>query len=267
MARASQIRTREMDHSPYAPTRLDFHLVQFVTAGHGQHWIDFEPVTLRQGDVLYVRPDQVHAFDADARHEAWLLMFLPNALPHTNLLVSRLRPFDRAVCPNALDFRLLVQLLDHLGDLNTEAVEVRPEAVAPHVLGALLAGLTSVLAAQEPPVDVTTQRYEALVRAFERHLDAHLRRSRSPAWYAAALGTTPRTLARACHHTRGHAPKRLIDVRVGLEARRLLATTSDTVEAIGFGLGFSEATNFVKFFKRVVGTTPEAFRHAQGVVA
>ena len=28
-------------------------------------------------------------------------------------------------------------------------------------------------------------------------------------------------------------------------------------------LGFSEATNFVKFFKRIAGTTPEAFRREQ----
>lgn len=267
VARASEIRAREMDHSPYAPTRLNFHLVQFVTEGHGRHWVDFEPVALRHGDVLYVRPDQVHAFDAGARHEARLLMFLPDALPHADLPVSRLRLFDRVVRPDARDFRLLLPLLDHLGHLNTEAVEMQPEAVAPHVLGALLAGLTSALAAQQPPGDVTTQRYAALARAFETHLDAHLRTSRSPAWYAAALGTTPRTLARACHRTRGQAPKRLIDVRVGLEARRLLATTADTIEAIGFGLGFSEATNFVKFFKRVVGTTPEAFRRAQGGAA
>ncbi|MEL6770724.1 MAG: helix-turn-helix transcriptional regulator [Bacteroidota bacterium] len=266
VARASEVRAREMDHSPYAPTRLDFHLIQFVTEGQGQHWVDFEPVALRQGDLLYVHPDQVHAFDADAQHEAWLLMFLPDALPRTDLFLSRLRPWGRVVTPSAQDFLLLVQLLDYLDHLNAQAAQVQPEAVAPHVLGALLAGLSSLLAAREQPVDVTTQRYEALTRAFETRLAAHLRRSRSPAWYAAALGTTPRTLARACHHTRGQAPKRLIDVRVGLEARRLLATTSDTVEAIGFRLGFSEATNFVKFFKRVVGITPEAFRLTQRFV-
>ncbi|MEL7362149.1 MAG: helix-turn-helix domain-containing protein, partial [Bacteroidota bacterium] len=72
------------------------------------------------------------------------------------------------------------------------------------------------------------------------------------------LGAWPRVWWQARASVRG--------VRVGLEARRLLATTSDTVEAIGFRLGFSEATNFVKFFKRVVGITPEAFRLTQRFV-
>jgi AraC-like DNA-binding protein len=45
-----------------------------------------------------------------------------------------------------------------------------------------------------------------------------------------------------------------------LEAKRQLAVTSDSVESIGLSLGFSEATNFVKFFRRVSGDTPAAFR-------
>ncbi|MEO8804931.1 MAG: helix-turn-helix domain-containing protein [Burkholderiaceae bacterium] len=48
----------------------------------------------------------------------------------------------------------------------------------------------------------------------------------------------------------------------GLEAQRLLVHSTSTSVAIGELLGFSEPTNFVKFFRRRVGTTPEAFRQA-----
>ena len=78
------------------------------------------------------------------------------------------------------------------------------------------------------------------------------------------MHVTPRTLARACHRARGLAPKRMIDLRVGLEAKRMLTTSDATVEAIGLSLGFTEATNFVKFFRRIVGQTPEGFRTAYG---
>ncbi|MGE9271366.1 MAG: helix-turn-helix domain-containing protein, partial [Verrucomicrobiales bacterium] len=59
------------------------------------------------------------------------------------------------------------------------------------------------------------------------------------------------------------SPKVMVDEAVALEAKRRLILSTETVESIAFGLGFSEATNFVKFFKRVVGETPEAFRLAQ----
>ena len=51
-----------------------------------------------------------------------------------------------------------------------------------------------------------------------------------------------------------------IDRRVALEAKRLLVHTNHSVESIAARLGFSESTNFVKFFKRVESLTPSSFR-------
>ncbi|MEU0515001.1 helix-turn-helix domain-containing protein [Amycolatopsis sp. NPDC006125] len=51
--------------------------------------------------------------------------------------------------------------------------------------------------------------------------------------------------------------KRFLDERIALEARRL-ATTDTTVAAPAAQLGFTEATNFVKFYRRLTGTTPHA---------
>jgi AraC-like DNA-binding protein len=40
----------------------------------------------------------------------------------------------------------------------------------------------------------------------------------------------------------------------------MLVHSTSTSVAIGELLGFSEPTNFVKFFRRRVGSTPEVFR-------
>ncbi len=49
-----------------------------------------------------------------------------------------------------------------------------------------------------------------------------------------------------------------------LEAKRLLAHTNQTVAAISEELGFSEPTNFVKFFRSRGGLLPGAFRERLG---
>ncbi|MES1264137.1 MAG: helix-turn-helix domain-containing protein [Variovorax sp.] len=49
---------------------------------------------------------------------------------------------------------------------------------------------------------------------------------------------------------------------MALEAQRLLVYSVATAVAIGEQLGFGEPTNFTKFFRRLVGATPEAFRQA-----
>jgi AraC-like DNA-binding protein len=52
----------------------------------------------------------------------------------------------------------------------------------------------------------------------------------------------------------------MVNERVILEAKRLLAHTDLNIKEIGFYLGFDEATNFVKFFKKITHTTPMLFR-------
>jgi AraC-like DNA-binding protein len=76
------------------------------------------------------------------------------------------------------------------------------------------------------------------------------------------LRVSTSTLTRACKDVLGHSAKEEVDRRVALEAQRLLVHSTSTSVAIGELLGFSEPTNFVKFFRRRVGTTPEAFRQA-----
>ena len=263
----SDLRARELDHSMYDPTRLAFHLVQFVVAGEGAHWVDFDRIPLRLGDVLHIYPDQVHAFDPDACHEALLLLFPQGTLRRAHIPHLARWQASTILRPDASDFGILVELLCLQKSLDTKAAALRSATVGPYMLGTILAGLTDVVNAQQGGVDPTTQRYEALVWRFDGLLDRHHAASRSPAWYASELQTTRRTLARACRQSRDASPKRLIDARVVLEAKRRLATTADTVEAIGYDLGFSEPTNFVKFFKRVVGTTPGAFQRSLGGAA
>ncbi|MEN9701160.1 MAG: hypothetical protein RIR55_475, partial [Bacteroidota bacterium] len=58
----------------------------------------------------------------------------------------------------------------------------------------------------------------------------------------------------------GKSPKVLIDERVVLEAKRLLAHTTSSIKEIGFELGFDEPTNFIKYFRKHVASTPIDFR-------
>jgi AraC-like DNA-binding protein len=51
-----------------------------------------------------------------------------------------------------------------------------------------------------------------------------------------------------------------LTARIILEAKRQLAYSERLVSTVGYDLGFSEATNFTKYFFREVGLTPLAFR-------
>ncbi|MFK8034005.1 MAG: helix-turn-helix domain-containing protein [Hyphomicrobiales bacterium] len=52
----------------------------------------------------------------------------------------------------------------------------------------------------------------------------------------------------------------VLTARIKLEAKRQLANSEQRISAIVYALGFSEATNFSKYFYREVGLTPLVFR-------
>jgi len=61
----------------------------------------------------------------------------------------------------------------------------------------------------------------------------------------------------------GLSAKRVLTDRLVLEAKRLLVHTDLTAAAIAGQLGFSEPTNFNRFFVRGTTFTPTVFRRSQ----
>ncbi|MGO8092883.1 helix-turn-helix domain-containing protein [Rhizobium leguminosarum] len=97
-------------------------------------------------------------------------------------------------------------------------------------------------------------------RRFKEAVDTNFFRWHQVCDYARALDSSEKTLARATLSIAGMSAKRFIVDRISLEAKRLLAYTGLPISEISSRLGFDEATNFVKFFRRETGSTPGIFR-------
>lgn len=262
VVRLSELRARPLDIDIYAPTRHDFYLLKFVTRGSGCHWVDFVRHDISEGDVLQVRPDQVHAFDVGSNHEALLFLFQPEAAPADQiqrLAVHLNAPFHLG----PKDFSFLLQLLHFLLKMDEIPEHLRLSSMAPGLLQAVISGLDDLYSRHSKSLQSPAHhRASELMYRFERLLHQQARRHRLSE-FSEALHVTEKTLARACHEIRGLSPKKLIDQHFTLEAKRKLILGDDSVEQIAFDLGFSEATNFIKFFKRIAGQTPQAFRAKQ----
>ena len=96
--------------------------------------------------------------------------------------------------------------------------------------------------------------------AFRSAVEIGVGSSRSVRDLVAGLGYSERTVDRACRSVTGMSAKGVRDERVVLEAKRLLVHTEHPVAGVASALGFSEATNFNKFFARQTGELPSQFR-------
>lgn len=102
-------------------------------------------------------------------------------------------------------------------------------------------------------------------KRFEQLVDQQFAQSHQVAEYARQLGYTEKSLTRATLSVMDMTAKSFITTRINLEAKRLLAHTDLPINAIAVKLGFEEATNFVKFFKREVRCTPTEFRRRHAI--
>lgn len=122
------------------------------------------------------------------------------------------------------------------------------------ILSLLRRGLAEEASARRPP-----SPQSALVERFRAHLEAHFAEHLTLPEHCRRLGVTPSTLTRACRAVAGQSPLQLIQERLMLEARRLLAYTAFSVAEIAFQLGFDPAY-FSRAFTRQEGLSPAAFR-------
>jgi AraC-like DNA-binding protein len=246
--------------------RIDFHVLLFFRAGPVHHRVDFAEYEAGAGDVLWIRPGQVHGFSPDERYEGTALTMQPGFLPRALVEATGLYRYDRPPLLHP-DPDQLAALDASLAQLEREYLDTAtlPPALHTNVLRHSLtafmlrvAHVSALAAADEsgPAPDTTFTRFRTAV-------EQSFRTNHSVSAYADELGYSRRTLVRAVRAATGQTPKGFIDRRVVLEAKRLLAHTELPVGRIGAAVGFPDSANFSKYFQQHAGVTPAAFRAEQ----
>ena len=98
------------------------------------------------------------------------------------------------------------------------------------------------------------------VLLFRDLLENQYRKQKQVRSYCEQMHVTEKRLNHATTIILGKSPKQMIDERIMLEAKRLLAHSTESVKEIGFELGFDESTNFIKYFRKHDHSTPLDFR-------
>jgi AraC-like DNA-binding protein len=262
----SELRARVSTRQLFQTERVAFFMVLVAKAGHGQHLVDFERIRLRAGHVVFVRPGQVQQWQPARSLEADVLLIDPAVVQpmastsrHATMSLLRQETWPHHFKLGAEGLAAWLSLAAMLRkELDQPMLDELSAAMAHELLMCLMLSISR--SATGPATAPTVQA--VLVQGLRRELEALVRTRPSVALLARRLGVSTSTLTRNCNDVLGHSAKEELDRRVALEAQRLLVHSTSTSVEIGELLGFSEPTNFVKFFRRCAGTTPEAFRQA-----
>ncbi|MGC5036053.1 AraC family transcriptional regulator [Streptomyces sp. DT190] len=242
--------------------RIDFHVVMLFGAGPVRHMVDFTEYEAGAGDLLWIRPGQVHRFSRTSEYRGTVLTMQPGFLPRSTVEATGLYRYD---LPPLLrpDAAQLAGLRAALGQLRREYEDTAtlPQslhtAVLRHSLTAFLLRLAHLAASA---AEAQRQWTDSTFTLFRDAVERDFATNHSVSAYADALGYSRRTLVRAVRAATGETPKSFIDKRVVLEAKRLLAHTDLPIGRVGVAVGFPDAANFSKFFHQHTDRTPAAFR-------
>ncbi|NEQ53744.1 MAG: AraC family transcriptional regulator [Leptolyngbya sp. SIO3F4] len=255
------------DHDPSKPHRLHFHALILFTQGQGTHGVDFVDYSVKAGTLIHICANQIHHFGHTQGLDAFMVVFLPAALP-TNLLglstsissplswstIQYIWPSVTSLEPNHAQM-----LQQHIELLETyQTTDFGQQPAAQYLLWSIISFASQVAVEsgkypQDKPID---PRFLEFVELLEQSFES----CRNVKWYAEQMNCSAKTLYRICMVTIGKSPKVITNERVAVEAQRRLLFGKTTVQEVGHSLGFEETTNFVKFFRRLVGQNPDNFR-------
>jgi AraC family transcriptional activator of pobA len=247
------------------PHRHRFYEILWVVDGAGRHAADFAEHPIRPQTVFLLSPGQVHLVRVDRPLSGYLLLFTADFLALDGLVADATAelPFFRPGVPNPV----LALSDQEAAPLRSIAEELLAEfadraAWRRDMLRArfqtLLFGLGRVARRQGAPAAPPTSS----VARFQALVDEHFRLVHRVDEYARLLAVTPGHLNDTVKATTGQTASALIDARLALEAKRLLAHSDAPAAEIAAELGFRDPSYFGRFFRRHLDRSPAAFRAA-----
>lgn len=237
-----------------------------IEHGHGQMMAEDRSVSCEGPALILVPAKAVHGFSWNPEVRGSVLTLSTDFLAELHRADPALQQVFQSPCAVSLtisDLALITAATEQLiRELSWTASGHRAAVQAQLLLILVIAlrQLEQQNAAAVPP----TAAARLMARLRER-IETRFRLREPAADYATALGVSLTTLRSASARAAGMSPMALLDERALLEAKRALLYSSQGVAEIAYGLGFADPAYFSRFFSRLTGMSPRAFRERRGL--
>lgn len=242
--------------------RHDFYFFLIVTKGAGLHVIDFIEHRVTDHSIFILRPGQVHQLQLNAGSEGYLLEFGKKfrfLSPASGNELLR-KAANRNVCKlDEKNFSTLDSTLQTMLEEYRARQEGYESVIKANLEIFLIRFIRSRQKDQAVAVKANSYQQEKL-QEFLDLLEANIATRKQASAYADMVSLSPFQLNSITKSLLGKTVAELIEDQILLEAKRYLLATANQVSQIAFQLGYEDVSYFIRFFKKLTGHTPEAFR-------
>ncbi|WP_252729937.1 helix-turn-helix domain-containing protein [Zobellia uliginosa] len=255
---------KDPNHNPKQPHRISFFALLIITEGEGEHQVDLTHYSVRKGCVIKIAKGQVHAFQENPNYKGYLVVFTEDFV---------LRYFSKSsikVISHLYNYHISSPLVENstfndffLEQLNSELHRENSYAqkeIVAKILELYLLRLERH--AHIAPIKNYNKQHQTIFMNFKDLVEKNYTNTRNVKDYADMLFVSTKHLNLVVKEFTFTTAKNFIDNFVILETKRAIVSTDKSLKEIGFAVGFDEVTNFTKFFKKHIGTTPKEFKAA-----
>ncbi|SDJ33499.1 AraC-type DNA-binding protein [Ferrimonas sediminum] len=248
---------------PYQPHRVNYFCFLYITEGKGEHFIDFQRYPYHSGSVIFINPNQVHAFDPDDRPQGKMINMTPSffASSAANIRTSYFIPthLNRASSPV---LQLSPQLDQSCHTLLEEVRLAQKEGADDDLVVQLLfiALLVKLGRQRQSHLAHLSEQQKERFGQFLTLVEQHYLETREANQYTQWMHISYKSLNQLCKACCGQTAKQLIDFRTVLEIKRKLVLDGLSTQETASDLSFEDTTYLNKYFKRLTGQTPAAFK-------
>jgi len=242
-----------------------YQIIWFFEEG-GEHVVDFKTYTIKKNTILFISKDHIHAFDDNLEVQGWLIHFNESFFMHNDVdIFLKYNIFNSQENPcYVIDNETAITATSYMDLIRKELAQrgmFGYEDIVRFSLKSLLINLERIHRNDGAIHLKFNNHYELQFAKYKELIEENYEKGLSVGDYAELLNISSKTLTTITKNVIGKSASQLISERIILEAKRLLRFTSLQIGEIAFKVGFEDASYFVKFFKRHVGSSPRKYRN------
>ena len=254
--------TYRQDQTFFSPHRKDYYVLLYVRKGSGRHWIDRVPYEFEPHAVFFTTPQQVHLKEEAAITVVRLSISTEFLALQANQSLLKIPLFS----PRQTNHKLVLtrpeqQTVEELLDKLVREQEQRRAWQADMIYAythQLLFTLSRIYTDRYGEAILSPDR--TLYQRFQQCLEENYHQVHEVNGYADRLALSVSHLNTLIKEQSGKTVLEHIHERLMLEAKQILFHTERSVKEIAFELGFRDDAYFNRFFRRLTGQTPTAYR-------
>lgn len=235
----------------------DYYELIFLSQGEGFHCIESEKFMVSSPDFYFLKPRQLHYWQFTSIPKGFVILFKDtefNDIKENVLidLIIKLKDTTRLTFQADKYPSYLLEEIFKEFQINSQ--------YSKEIIHGLLKALFGKLLQIKAESPNSPNQLQTVYDRFLQLLEKECPRLHKVKEFADKLNVTPQNLNIICRKQTGKSASEIITNQLLLEAKRYILHTDNTINEIAEILSFSDASNFVKFFKKHEGITPKQFR-------